>query len=251
MENCEKKDILVSIITPVYNSENYISDTIKSVLKQTYENWEMLIVDDCSTDNTAKVINQFDDHRIKYLKLNKNSGAAVARNLALEKANGRYIAFLDADDIWKPEKIEKQLEFMIINRFGFTYTGYEILGEKKNKVIKVPPKLSYGKYMINTIIGTLTVMLDRDIVGEVRLVDVKKDHDSMTWAKLLREGNTAYGLNEPLAIYRKVSGSISNNKLRAAKNHWNNCRRVEKLSFPKCLYYFIFYSINAIKKHYM
>lgn len=251
MENCKKENILVSIITPVYNSEKYIGDTIKSVLEQTYKNWEMLIIDDCSTDNTAEAINQFDDPRIKYFKLDKNSGAAVARNVALEKAKGRYIAFLDADDIWKPEKIEKQVEFMMKNQIGFSYTGYEILREKKNKIIKMPKKLNYGEFMKNTIIGTLTVMLDRDIVGEVRMVDVRKDHDSMTWAKLLREGNTAYGLNESLAVYRKVSGSISSNKLRAAMNHWNNCRKIEKLSLLKCFYYFIFYSINAIKKHYM
>lgn len=244
-----KDERLISIITPVYNSEKYIGDTIKSVLEQTYSNWEMLIADDCSKDNTEQVVKQFNDPRIKYFKLKSNSGAAVARNEALEKAQGKIIAFLDADDMWKPEKLEKQLKFMLDNNYGFTFSAYEILREDKNKVVNVPKSLNYSQFMKNTIIGTLTVMVNTEIVGEVRLVNVKKDHDSMTWAKLMREGNTAYGLNESLAYYRKVAGSISNNKFKAAKTHWNNCRQIEKLSIPKCAYYFFFYALNALKKH--
>lgn len=241
---------LISIITPVFNSEKYISDTIDSVLSQTYTNWEMIIADDCSSDNSAEIIKKYTDNRIKYFKLETNSGAAIARNKALEKARGNYIAFLDSDDIWKPEKLEKQLRFMMEKDIGFSFTGYEILGDKNNKIIKVPDTLNYDQFMKNTIIGTLTVMLSRKHVGDVRFVDVMKDHDSMTWAKLLREGNIAYGLNESLAYYRKVKGSISNNKIKAAKNHWNNCRKIERLSIPKCMYYFFFYVLNAIKKHY-
>lgn len=241
---------LVSIITPVYNSEKYISDTINSVLAQTYTNWEMLIADDCSSDNSAEIINRYTDSRIKYIKLESNSGAAIARNKALEQAKGNYIAFLDADDTWKPEKLEKQLKFMIEKDIGFSFAGYEIIRDKKNKIIEVPDTLNYNQFMKNTIIGTLTVMISRKHVGEVRLVDVKKDHDSMTWAKLLRQGNTAYGINESLAYYRKVEGSISNNKIKAAKNHWNNLRKIEKLSLPKAMYFYFFYVINAIKKHY-
>lgn len=241
---------LVSIITPVYNSENYIGNTIKSVLEQTYGNWELIIADDCSKDNTGNIVKQISDPRIKYFKLEKNSGAAIARNKALEQAKGRFIAFLDADDMWKAEKLEKQLSFMIKNNIGFSFTGYEILGESENKVLKIPNTLNYSQFMKNTIIGTLTVMFNRDLVGEVRLVNVKKDHDSMTWAKLLRNGNIAYGLNESLAYYRKVEGSISNDKIEAVKNHWKNCRQIEKLSVFRCSYYFFFYIFNAIKKHY-
>ena len=250
MYNNSIGNILVSIVTPVYNSEKYIGETIKSVLGQSHQNWEMLIVDDCSKDNTEKIVKEFSDPRIKYFKLEQNSGAAIARNKALENAKGRYITFLDADDMWKPEKLKRQLGFMVDNKIGFSFTGYEILGNEKNKVINVPPRLNYDQFMKNTIIGTLTVMLNIDIVGEVRLVNVRKDHDSMTWAKLLREGNYAYGLNESLAYYRKVEGSISNNKFEAVKNHWNNCRQIEKIPILKCLYYFFFYGINAIKKHY-
>lgn len=241
---------LISIITPVYNSEKYIADTINSVLAQTYTNWEMLIADDCSSDNSAEIIKKYTDSRIKYFRLETNSGAAIARNKALEKAKGNYIAFLDSDDAWKPEKLEKQLKFMMEKDVGFSFTGYEIIRDKKNKIVEVPNTVNYDQFMKNTIIGTLTVMLSRKHVGDVRIVDVKKDHDSMTWAKLLRQGNIAYGLNESLAYYRKVEGSISNNKIKAAKNHWNNCRRIEKLSIPKCMYYFFFYVLNAIKKHY-
>lgn len=241
---------LVSIITPVYNSEKYIAATILSVLSQSYSEWEMIIADDCSVDKTESIIKSFEDPRIKYLKLNKNSGAAVARNEALKVAEGKYVAFLDSDDMWKSDKLMKQLNFMKCNAIGFSFTGYEILKAVKNKVIKVPRQLNYSQFMKNTIIGTLTVMLDREIIGDIRFVEVKKDHDSMTWAKILSSGNNAYGINESLAFYRKVSGSISNNKFRAAKNHWVNCRTIEKLSFLKCMYYSFFYGINALKKHY-
>lgn len=246
----ENSTILISVITPVYNSEEYIDKTIKSVISQTYENWEMLIVDDCSIDKTSEVVKSFREPRINYIKLQENVGAARARNVALDNARGRIIAFLDADDVWKSDKLEKQLKFANENKYGFTFTGYEILRENKNKVVEIPEKLNYDQFMKNTIIGTLTVMLDRNIVGDVRLVDVKKDHDSMTWAKLLKSGHYAYGLNENLASYRKVEGSISNNKLDAAKTHWINCREIEKLSFAKTFYYFCFYVFNAFKKHY-
>lgn len=250
MDNGNTQDILISIITPTYNSGKYIGETIKSVLSQTYENWELLIADDCSKDNTAYIVNEFNDSRIKYLKLDKNVGAATARNTVLEKAKGKFIAFLDADDMWKPEKLERQLMFMLGNQAGFSFTSYEILKNGRNKVVKVPYKLNYNQFMKNTIIGTSTVMVNTDIVGEIRLANVRKDHDSMTWAKLLREGHLAYGLNESLAYYRKVEGSISSDKLKAARNHWINCRNVEKLPFIKCLYYFIFYGLNAVRKHY-
>lgn len=244
-------DELVSVITPVYNSEKYISDAIQSVINQTYKNWEMIIVDDCSQDQTQKEIAKISDERIKYIKLLQNSGAAVARNQALEMASGRWIAFLDADDMWKPYKLEKQIAFMKANQCGFSYTAYEIINHLDNKLIQVPSQLTYHQFMKNTIIGTLTVMLDKTIVGDIRIVNVKKDHDSMTWAKLLREGGMAFGLNESLAYYRKLEGSISSNKWKAVKRHWKNCRELEHISFFKCCYYFIFYIGNALKKHYL
>ena len=243
-------DGLVSVITPVYNSEKYIYSSIKSVLDQTYENWEMLIIDDCSNDGTEQVIREILDSRIKYFRLEENSGAAVARNRALEMAKGRYIAFLDADDMWKPHKLENQLKFMVENKIGFSFTGYEILRGKNNKVVEIPRTLNYSQFMKNTVIGTLTVMVNREIVGDIRLVDVKKDHDSMTWAKILKKGHVAHGLNDNLAYYRKVEGSISSDKFKAARNHWINCRNILKITRVQCSYYFVFYVFNAIKKHY-
>ncbi|WP_195932056.1 glycosyltransferase family 2 protein [Turicibacter sanguinis] len=245
----ENDEILISIITPVYNSEKYIGDTIKSVLEQTYKNWEMLIVDDCSFDNTEQIIKQFQDSRIKYFKLEENCGAAIARNKALNLARGNFIAFLDADDMWNPKKLEKQLNFMLEKNYAFTFTAYEILRKDGNKMVEIPSSLNYSQFMKNTIIGMLTVMIDRRKITDLQIVNVKKDHDSMTWAKLLRSGYVAYGLNENLAYYRKVEGSISNNKIEAVKNHWINCRNIENIPFTKCVYFFCFYILNACKKH--
>lgn len=246
---------LVSVITPAYNCENYIGKTIESVINQTYKNLEMIIVDDYSTDNTAKIINNYmeKDDRIKYYKLDSNSGAAVARNTGLELANGRYIAFLDSDDIWKLNKLNEQIKFMRINNYGFTFTGYEIITEagiRTNRIIKIPKKLNYSDVLKNTIIGCLTVVIDKEIIGDFRMPNVRKGQDTMTWTSILRKGHTAYGLQKELAYYRNVKTSLSNNKLGALKRTWDNYRRVERLSLPKSLYYFIFYLINAFKKHY-
>lgn len=250
MEFNEFQDELISIITPVYNSEKYIEEAIQSVLKQTYKKWEMIIVNDCSQDESDSKISFFlNENRIHYIKLKENVGAAKARNIALQEAKGRYIAFLDSDDYWKIEKLEKQFRFMKEKQYGFTFTAYEILNQKRSKIILVPKSLNYSQFMKNTIIGTSTVMIDRRVIGDVRLIDVKKDHDSMTWAMLLRKGNNAYGLNENLSFYRKVKTSISSNKLNAIKNHWINCRKIEKISLLKCMYYFVFYGFNAFKKH--
>lgn len=221
----------ISIITAVYNSEDYIDDTIASVLNQTYKNWEWLIIDDCSTDNTAIKIKEYKDTRIKYIKLEENQGAAQARNRGLELAKSNIIAFIDADDTWMEEKLERQYQFMMKNSYGFTFTSYKIMG--KEKPITIPSKLDYSAYMKNTIIGMLTVMINRDIIGDFRIVNIRKDHDSMTWAKILRSGHNAHGLNECLSEYRKVEGSISNNKFEAIKNHWKNCREIEGLNFLK------------------
>lgn len=244
---------LVSVITPAYNAEKYISSAIESVLAQTYTNWEMIIVDDGSTDSTAEIIKKYlKDNRIKYYLMDKNSGAAVATNVAIEKATGSLIAFLDADDYWKKDKLEKHVKFMLENDYAFTFSGYEIIGEKENKYVAAPKSQNYGQYLSNTVIGTSVAMLDLKKIGfDFRMVNIRKDFDSMTWAKLLREGNVAYGLDESLAYYRKVEGSISNDKWKAAKNHWKNCREIEKLPFFCCLYYFIGYAWNAIKKHYL
>lgn len=244
------EDRLVSIITPAYNAEKYIGDAIESVLAQTYKNWEMIIVNDGSKDHTEEVVRHYKDDRIKFHNLEKNSGVAVAMNTAISLAKGSILAFLDADDIWKPEKLRKHVDFMVKNNYGFTFSAYEIMRENGYKYVHAPKSQNYGQYLRNTVIGTSVAMLDLDIIGhDFRMVNLRKDLDSMTWARLLREGHIAYGLDESLAYYRYVETSISNDKWKAATNHWQNCRQVEHIPFFRCLWYFIGYAYNAVKKH--
>lgn len=251
--NLEYIDGLVSIITPVYNAERFIAETIKSVKMQTYDNWEMILVDDVSSDNSEKIIKEFQekDKRIKYVKLNENSGAAVARNIGIEKAKGRYIAFLDSDDLWKREKLQKQIQFMKENDYGFTFTSYELMkedGTKLDKMVKVPNKIDYNGLLKNTIIGCLTVIVDRDKVGDFKMPLIRKGQDTATWLSILKNHNYAYGLNEILGEYRVVNGSISSNKIGALKRTWRIYREVEHLNLAKSCFVFSCYVINAIKK---
>lgn len=244
---------LVSIITPVYNAEKFLHDTINSVLEQDYKNWEMILVDDCSKDNSEKIIREYEknDKRIKYIKLEKNVGAAKTRNLALEQAKGRYIAFLDSDDVWKKNKLSKQIKFMKDRDIGFSFTEYEVMsedGELIGRDIKVPKHINYNQYLKNTIIGCLTVIIDKEKIGDFRMVDIRKNQDMATWLSILKKGVIAHGLNENLAKYRLVKGSISNNKFKTIKTVWNTYRYCEKLSLIKSIYCFICYGMNAVIK---
>ncbi len=245
---------LVSIITPVYRCEKLISNTIECVLKQTYEYWEMILVDDCSPDNAASIIKKYvkQDNRIKYIKLDKNSGAAVARNAALKKSKGRFIAYLDADDLWKPEKLEKQIKFMLKNEYAFTCTDYEKIDENDKflKNIKIPEKVDYNLFLRNTIIQTVGVMVDTKITGKELLVmpNIRRRQDAATWAQLLKNGFDCYRVPEPLSYYRVVSNSLSSNKFKAIKMNWYWYRKIEKLSLLRTMYCFIGYAFNAVKK---
>ena len=244
---------LVSIITPVYNAEMFLSDTIKSVQNQTYKNWEMLLVDDCSKDNSAQIIKEFQkyDDRIKYIKLEKNSGASVSRNTGIKNAKGRFIAFVDSDDIWKPEKLEVQVKYMLENNLGFTFTSYRYMkedGELTNKVAKAPSKINYNGLLKNTIIGCSTVVIDTDIVEYFEMPLVRRGQDTATWLQILRKEKYAYGIDKDLVDYRLVGESLSSNKIIALKRTWNTYRNVEKLGLIKSSYVFCFYVFNAIKK---
>lgn len=245
---------LVSIITPVYNASRFIEETIKSVQAQTYKEWEMILVDDCSTDNSYEIINRYskEDDRIKYIRLEKNSGAAVARNTAISNAKGKYIAFLDSDDIWYENKLEKQINFMKDKNIGFSFTSYELMsedGELLNKTINVPNQIDYNKYLKNTIIGCLSVIIDIEKLGDFRMPNIRSNQDMATWLYIMKDRKCiAYGLNECLAKYRLVNGSISNNKVKAAKSVWNVYRNIENLSFIKSSYVFVGYAINAVLK---
>lgn len=247
---------LVSIITPVYNAEKFIGETIASVINQTYTEWEMILVDDCSTDKSAEIVKSFSeiDSRIKYHKLEINSGAAVSRNTALDMAKGRYIAFLDSDDLWEKNKLSLQLDFMKKNNIEFSFTDYSLITEDGesyntlNKAITVPKEIDYNFLLKNTIILCSSVIIDRSIVGDFRMTLIRAGQDTATWLSILKNGFKAYGLNENLAKYRQVKGSISSNKIKAIKRTWNLYRNVERLSLHKTIYYFSNYAFNAIKK---
>ena len=244
---------LVSIITPVYNAERFLSETIKSVKEQTYKNWELLLVDDCSKDNSAKIIKEFKKHddRIKYIKLEKNSGASISRNTGIKNAKGRFIAFVDSDDLWEPEKLEIQISYMLEKNLGFTFTSYRYMkenGVKTNKVAKAPFKINYNGLLKNTIIGCSTVVIDREIIGEFEMPLVKRGQDTATWLQILRNEKYAYGIQKDLVNYRLVGDSLSSNKIKALKRTWNTYRNVEKLNIFKSSYVFCFYVYNAIKK---
>lgn len=241
---------LVSIITPSYNSEKFISMTIDSVLRQTYRNWEMIIVDDASTDNTCTIIYDYckKDNRIKLIRLKKNSGAAVARNRAIEKSKGKYIAFLDSDDIWLPEKLKIQVEFMLKNKHLFTYSAYKKIDEYGIKIgiVGVPEKISYNGLLKTCVIGCLTAVYDAEMLGKIPMPLIEKRQDFGLWLKILKKIKFAYGIKEPLALYRVRHNSISSNKKNAAFFTWKVYRNIERLNIIISIYYFTHYAIKGI-----
>ena len=244
---------LVSIITPSYNSSKFIKDCVASVFSQTYKNWEMIIVDDCSKDNSKEIISELStkDKRIKPIFLEKNVGAAEARNAAIRQSKGKYVAFLDSDDLWNPKKLEKQLSFMYENEIAFSYTNYQFIsenGEDLSNIISAPEKMTYDSYLKNTIIGCLTVIIDREKSGEFEMPNIRSSHDMALWLLIMKRGFSAYGLDENLARYRIVSTSNTASKWHAAKDVWKVYRKVEKLSFIYSAWCFVWYAFNALKK---
>jgi len=248
-------EIKISIITPAYNAAKYISQTINSVLEQTYENWELIIVNDCSMDNTADIVRQFitKDSRIKLIEHKKNSGVAYARNTAIAAAVGDYIAFLDSDDLWMPDKLQKQIDFMLEYQYVLTYTAYQKFNTdtgQRCKIVKAKEKMTAKKIYGDTSIGCLTVMVNRKAVGEFYMPLLEHTEDNCTWQEILSRGYTAYGLNEVLALYREGNSSLTRSKKKAAKQQWQTYRKYYKLSFIKSSFYFLQYAFNAIKKHF-
>ncbi|SHI53241.1 glycosyltransferase family 2 protein [Lutispora thermophila] len=245
---------LVSIITPCYNAEKYIKDTIESVLNQDYYNWELIIIDDCSSDNSKLIVEEYMkiDKRIKLISLDRNSGVAVARNTGINAANGRFIAFLDSDDLWYSNKLSKQVYFMKKNNYYFTHTGYELInneGVRLNKVIRIPEELNYEEMLKGNSIGCLTVMLDRSVLKKIEMPNIKHE-DYATWLDITKSGIIAHGLDENLALYRKSKNSLSSNKLKAALWTWNIFRNRQKLSFIKSIKCFSLYIVRSLKKHF-
>lgn len=248
-----KNEPLVSIITPVYNCESFLEQTIQSVLDQTYGNWELFLINDASNDSSDKIAEHFKqkDKRIHLYHLHTNSGAAVARNVGLKQAKGKYVAFLDGDDLWKPEKLMRQVSFMEENRYVFSFTSYRILkesGKERSKVIQAPNSISYDQLLSNTIIGCLTVMINQDALGTLQMPTIRTRQDFMLWLSILKKGYIAHGLNEELAAYRKVGHSISSNKWKAAQRNWEIYRKHEGLPWFKSCCVFFSYAWNGVKK---
>lgn len=245
----------VSIITPSFNSEQYIEETVKSVINQTYNNWEMIIVDDCSSDNTCDVVEELSrgDSRIKLIRLEKNSGAAMARNTALHNSTGKFIAYLDADDLWYPDKLSKQVSFMLKNKYGFTCTSYEVITNDGNplyKYIHMKDRVDYKGFLVNNLLQTVGIMVDTDIVSKecLEMPNMRRRQDAATWLQVLKSGNDCYGLDEIIAKYRRTDGSLSSNKSKAIKGIWYLYREVEHLSLLFSCYCFFRYAVLAVWK---
>jgi teichuronic acid biosynthesis glycosyltransferase TuaG len=244
---------LISIITPSYNASLFLPETAESVLSQTYTNWEWLIVDDCSTDGTRIYLEELakKDQRIKPYFQETNQGAALARNKAIQNAKGKYIAFLDSDDKWVENKLATQIRFMEENDFAFSFTSYRLMeqnGAMTEKVIHAPKKMKYNDLLKNTIIGCLTVMINIEKTGRIQMPNIRSRQDMALWLSVLKRGFVAYGMPEELAYYRKVQGSISSNKVKAAKMNWFVYRKIEKLPVYKAAWCFVNYAWNALKK---
>ena len=233
---------LVSIIMPSYNTAKFISKTIESVLEQTYKNWELLIVDDCSTDNTDEIVSKYDDDRIIYLKNKKNSGAALTRNKAMRKAQGEWIAFLDSDDLWMPEKLERQIDFMKKNGYTFSYTEYEKIDEEDNPLniyVTGPISVNKRKMYNYDYIGQLTMMYSAKFFGTIQIKDIKKNNDYAIRLQLYKKkGACCYLLKENLAKYRIRKKSISHDKLsKKLKSHYDLFHMCDEKMAPVAFWY--------------
>lgn len=247
---------LVSIITPSFNSHLFIEETIESIINQTYKNWELLITDDCSSDDSIKIIEKYTkkDSRIKLFKLDKNSGAGVCRNKSIEMAQGKYIAFCDSDDVWMPHKLEKQLKFMNEKKCALSYSSYMLMNEagKEQGIVVCMRKIDFASMKRDDGIGCLTAIYDTEKVGKMYMSSIRKRQDWGLWLEILAKCKIAYGIKEPLAYYRLRSGSISNNKYALIKHNINVYRSILKFSLLKSYIFFLFvfmptYIVKKIK----
>ena len=244
---------LISIVTPTYNCEGSILDTYNSIKNQSYSNWEWVITDDCSNDNTLEIINNLStqDSRIKINSLTENSGAAVARNMSLQQCKGDYIAFIDSDDLWLPTKLEQQYSYMLNNNISFSFTSYELIdkdGYKMGKTVDthlIQP-LSYNDMLKKkATLGCSTVMLRRLDFDNLSMPLLRTGQDYALWLKILKSGFKAYPLVEILTQYRILPNSISRNKVKKACRQWQIYRKVEGINPLKSSYYFVFYAWRA------
>ena len=242
---------LVSIITPTFNSEKFIAETIQSVKSQTYENWEMIIVDDCSSDETFSIISNFskNDNRIKIHQLKNNSGAGVARNEGVNLASGRFISFLDSDDLWKPSKLKKQVEFLISNNLPLTFSFYERINEEGkplNEIVKCPKKLHYFQLFFCNYVGNLTGIYDITYFGKINISSIRKRQDWVMWLSILKKTKIAIPIPESLAYYRVRVNSISASKYDLLKHNFSVYKNYHKLNIVMSILCMIGFLISQI-----
>ena len=243
----------VSIIVPMYNAEKFIGKTIESVLAQTYQNWEMLIMNDVSTDNSLAIVSVYakKDERIKIVNTEKNVGVVKGRNFLIDLASGKYIAFLDADDYWHNEKLEKQIKFMKEKNASISCTEYTRVKENEEKIndVIIKEEISYNDMLKNNYLGCLTVIYDAEKIGKRYFKELEKNEDYVLWLEIVKDVDIIYGLKENLAYYRVLDNSRSSNKVKTAKVRWEIYRKIEKLSLLKSIYYFLHYAIRAVLKN--
>lgn len=243
---------LISIVVPVYQAERFITETIENVQKQSYENWELLLVDDCSSDESCAVIEKkaSADSRIRLIRQDKNQGAAQARNCGIRNASGRYLCFLDSDDLWEPDKLATELAFMREKEAGFVFTGYEFAdenGKGLGKIVRVPQEITYSQALKNTTIFTSTVMIDREKIQDedIYMPEIASE-DTATWWHLLKVYGKAYGLNQNLVKYRRSANTLSSNKVEAVRRIWKLYRKQEKLNLVYSAYCMCFWALRAV-----
>lgn len=245
---------LVSIICPVYNAEKFLEDTINTVLNQTYSNWELLLINDCSTDNSKEIYSKYSkDKRIIWMDNDKNVGPAISRNNGVDNAIGRFICFLDADDIWDNDKLEKQIKFMQDMNIAFSFHSYEFANDNcipSGKKVIAKRKLTYKQALKNNIISTITVMFDTVKIDKklIKMPNIKYVEDTATWWQILRNGYVAYGIPHIFSYYRRIPNSNSSNKLKTQKPLWYLYRKVEKLSFLNSVYCLFWKNIHAVMR---
>ncbi|EJG0027412.1 glycosyltransferase family 2 protein [Vibrio sp. 1403] len=247
----QKSQSLVSIIMPSYNSDGTILESIQSVLSQTYKNWELIIVDDRSTDNTWQVIQTYADKydNIRVYQNKENLGAGASRNFAIKKAKGRFIAFLDSDDLWTEDKLAEQIPFMLENNYPLTYTHYSrFTSEEELSVVTAPEYTTYKKLMYSNVIGCLTAVYDTQALGKRYMPLIRKRQDMGLWLDILKDTPKAYCLPKPLAKYRMDSGMTAN-KFSVLSYQWKFYRDVVGLSLPRSLFTFSVYAVKGTMKH--
>ena len=242
---------LVSIITPTYNCAAFLGETIRAVLAQTYTDWELIIVDDCSQDDTEALVSAFarKDPRIRYYRLSRNAGAAAARTEAMRQAGGEYMAFCDSDDVWFPDKLERQLAFMRKTGHAFTCTAYEQIdedGKSLGRVVVPHERCDYNRLLLDCPVGNSTVMYSVAVMGKFEVPDIRKRNDDALWLKMLKKEPYIWGMTDVLTGYRVRRGSISSNKLELIRYHWILYRKIEHLSAFRSLFHIGYWCVVKV-----